>query len=88
MKAYLLFTVTMDSENQVLKDLEKLDCIQEINATFGAFDLIAKIEADSIDYLKMIINQRIRKVNNVTSTLMLLRVEEAIEENSAIPILQ
>jgi DNA-binding Lrp family transcriptional regulator len=78
-EAYLLFTVAIDSENQVFRDLKKLDCVQEINATFGDYDLIAKIEADSIDYLNAIINQRIRKMNNVISTLTLLHVEKLIE---------
>ncbi|MHA2239309.1 MAG: Lrp/AsnC ligand binding domain-containing protein, partial [Candidatus Hodarchaeales archaeon] len=44
---------------------------------YGVYDIVAKIEADSMDKLKEIITTNIRGLENVRSTLTMIVVETA-----------
>ncbi len=46
-----------------------------MDGTFGAYDIIAKVEADSTDKLRETITWKIRKMSKIRSTLTLMKVE-------------
>ena len=63
-----------DDENIVYK-LEELPEIIEVNGVSGAYDLLVKVSADTMEKLKETISLRIRTIDNVKSTLSLIVIE-------------
>ena len=74
--AYVLFLVESGSEDQVLKDAKLIDGVQEAYFSYGVYDLIMKVEADSMKSLKELVTYRLRTIDNVRSTLTLILTEE------------
>jgi DNA-binding Lrp family transcriptional regulator len=75
--AYVLLNTDIGTENQVLKAIKKIEGVSEAHGLWGVYDIIANIEADSMDKLKFIITKRIGKVNNVNSKLTMIINEHA-----------
>jgi DNA-binding Lrp family transcriptional regulator len=74
-KAYVLINVGASSEDQVLKDIKKIEGVKEVYVSYGVYDLIVKVVADSAEQMKEIVIHHLRTVNNVTSTLTLTLTE-------------
>ena len=70
--AVVLVNTEMDSQSSVIEHLRKVEGIEEAHALYGVYDLIVKIKANSIDKIKEIINQYIRRLNGVTNSLTLM----------------
>jgi DNA-binding Lrp family transcriptional regulator len=75
-RAYVLFTVGSGAEDQVHKVLQKIEGVQEVNVSYGVYDLVAKIKTDSMEQLKELVSYRLRRIDNVRSTLTLILAEE------------
>lgn len=75
-KAYVLFNVEAGSEEQIRQDLTNLEGVQEIHVSYGVYDLIIKVAADSMEQLKELVTYRLRTIKNVRSTLTLILTEE------------
>lgn len=75
-RAYVLFSVGSGAEDQVRKDLKKIKGVQEVYVSYGVYDVIVKINTDSMEELKQLVSHRLRKVDNVRSTLTLILFEE------------
>jgi len=78
--AFVLINTETGSESnllKVLKVLKDVDGVVEAYSVYGVYDIIAKIEADSMDRLKDIVTWRIRRLDNVRSTLTLIVIESA-----------
>jgi DNA-binding Lrp family transcriptional regulator len=71
-QAYILFNVESGSEEQVRKDLRKTANVQEVYVSYGVYDLIAKVSAESMEQLKELVSHRLRTIKNVRSTLTLI----------------
>jgi len=74
-KAYVLINVELGTEEEVLRELRSDSRVKEAYFVYGPYDLIAKIEIESIDRIKEIVNFKIRKLNNVRSTQTMTVVE-------------
>ena len=75
-RAYVLFNVGAGSEDQVLKDAKAIGGVQEAYVSYGVYDLVLKVKADSMEQLKELVTHRLRIINNVRSTLTLILTEE------------
>ncbi len=73
--AYVLINTEIGSEDSVLKELENLSNIKEAYVTYGVYDIIARVDAESMDKLKEIISANVRRLNKVRSTLTMIVVE-------------
>ena len=74
-KAFVLVNAEVGSEDQIVADLRKITNVKEAYAAYGAYDIVAKIEAESMDKLKEIVNGKIRRLDKVRSTLTMIIVE-------------
>lgn len=74
-RAYVLFGVGSASEDQVLKDAKSIDGVQEVYVSYGVYDLVMKVKADSVEKLKELVTYHLRKIANVRSTLTLILTE-------------
>ena len=75
-RALVLFNIESGSENQVLKDVKKVEGVEEAYISYGVYDLAVKVRADSMDALKGVISDRLRQIKKVRSTISLLLIEE------------
>jgi len=63
--------------DEVLKELEKIEGVKEAYTVYGVYDIIAKVEANTMDGIKDIVTWKIRKLSNVRTTLTMIVIEEA-----------
>ncbi len=73
--AFILINAETGSEGEVLRELMKLDCVREAHLVYGAYDIVAKIEAVATDKLKEVIALKVRRLNKVRSTLTMIVVD-------------
>ncbi len=69
-EAYVLINVESGTEEQVLNQLKPF--IQEAYISYGVYDLVVKVKAETIDGIKDSVIRKIRTIANVKSTLTLI----------------
>ena len=74
-QAYVLVNCELGSEEAVISQLKLIEGVTEVHGTFGAYDILAKIESDRVEALREIITWKIRKIENIRSTLTLMGIE-------------
>ena len=75
-RAFVLINVESGSEDEVLKELKKIEGVEEAYFSYGVYDLITKIKADTMEHLKEMVTRKIRALSQVRSTLTLIMIEE------------
>ena len=75
-RAFVLINVESGSEDEVLKELKGIEGIEEAYFSYGVYDIITKIKADTMEQLKDMVTRRIRALSKVRSTLTLIMMEE------------
>ena len=74
-QAYVLVNCELGSEESVISQLKSIEGVTEVHGTFGAYDILAKVESDRVEALREIITWKIRKIENIRSTLTLMGIE-------------
>ena len=74
-EAYVLVNCDLGAEEEIISGLKQIEQVKEVHGTFGAYDIIAKIQAESADKLREAITWKIRKMDKIRSTLTLTVVE-------------
>ncbi len=74
-KAYVLINCDLGSEDDIIRDIKKLEHVKDVTGTFGAYDIVARVEAETPEQLRELITWKIRKMNKIRSTLTLMEVE-------------
>ncbi len=78
MRAYILINVESGSEDIVLKELKKMCNVEEAFVSYGVYDLIVRVKADTMDELKSSVSHKIRNIDKVRSTLTLILTEAEV----------
>ena len=73
--AYVLINCELGSEESIIQELKNLEGVIEVHGTFGAYDILAKIESTTVDVLRETITWNIRKIDQIRSTLTLMGIE-------------
>lgn len=73
--SFVLINAEIGSEEEVLKELKKVEGVVEAFVVYGVYDVVAKIRADTMDRLKDIVTWHVRRLNKVRSTLTMIVVE-------------
>ena len=74
-EAYILINCEIGSEEEVITALKNVDGIKEVHGTFGAYDILVKVESSAVETLREIITWKIRKIDQIRSTLTLMGIE-------------
>jgi DNA-binding Lrp family transcriptional regulator len=74
--AFVFINAEAGFEAEVLERLREVPEVKESHLVYGVYDLVAKVEMDSMDHLKQIITWKIRKLDKVRSTLTTVAMEE------------
>jgi DNA-binding Lrp family transcriptional regulator len=73
--SYVLINVELGSEERLLAELRQIPNVKECHRMYGVYDMIAKVEADSMDQIKEIITWKIRRQEGVRSTTTTIVME-------------
>ncbi len=73
--AYVLINCDLGSEEAVISELKSIEDVKEVHGTFGAYDILAKVESSSVETLRETITWKIRKIQKIRSTLTLMGIE-------------
>ena len=73
--AYILINCDMGSEGSVISQLKSINDVREVHGTFGAYDVLAKISSEKAEQIRETITWKIRKINQIRSTLTLMGIE-------------
>ena len=71
-RAYVLITTEVGAEEEVKELLLKEPEVLEAEVVFGVYDIVAKIEADTMEQVRKIVTWKIRRLDKVTSTQTLI----------------
>ena len=74
-EAFVLINCEIGSEESVIEKLNSITEVIEVHGTFGAYDITAKLEAETTEKLRETITQNLRKMDKIRSTLTLTVVE-------------
>ena len=74
-QAYVLINCELGSEESVISQLKSIEGVKEVHGTFGAYDILAKVEADKVEMLRETITWKIRKIDSIRSTLTLMGIQ-------------
>jgi len=73
--AYVLINCDLGYEQKLIEELKHLSDVKDVQGTFGAYDMIAKVESVESETLRETIAWKIRKLDRVRSTLTLMVIE-------------
>lgn len=73
--AFVLINTEIGAEEEVLAELRKVNEVKEAYMVYGVYDIIARIQADTMEKLKEIVSWKIRRLDKVRSTLTMLVIE-------------
>ena len=73
--AYVLINCELGKEESILDSLKHMESVKEVHGTFGAYDIIAKIENSDREKVRETITWNIRKLQHVRSTLTLMGIQ-------------
>jgi DNA-binding Lrp family transcriptional regulator len=71
-----MLNVDVGKEEEVFAELRKTEGVTELNQLFGVYDAIVMLEAESTEALRTILQARMRKLDGVRSTLMLMAASD------------
>ena len=80
---YVLINCELGSEEAVISDLKSIDGVKEVHGTFGAYDILAKVQSDQVEKLRETITWKIRKIPKIRSTLTLMGIEGQEYQNNS-----
>lgn len=75
-QAYVLLNVEPGAENKVLEKLKNLDIVTEAYVSYGVYDLIVRLTADTMEQLKDAVSHKIRTTDQVHTTVTLILIEQ------------
>ncbi len=78
MKAFVLLNTELGMESKIIEALNGVEEITSIHSLYGIYDLILEMEADSMDNIKEVVFNKIRRLDNVKSTITLLTYGEPL----------
>jgi len=78
---YILINSDLGSDMEIIQKIKDIlnkesSVKYEVQGVYGVYDIIVKITADSMDNLRSIITNKIRKIDKVYSTLTMMVIEE------------
>ena len=70
--AFVLINTEMASEADVGGELREIEEVKEVYTVYGVYDLVVRVEAETMQKLKDVISSKIRRLENVRSTLTMI----------------
>ena len=68
----------LGEEATVVESLNNVEGIKNVYALYGIYDVIAEVEGDSMDKVKELVFTKIRRLENVRTTITLITYGEPL----------
>jgi DNA-binding Lrp family transcriptional regulator len=75
--AFVFMNIDTGGEQEVLNQLRGIPSVKEAYLVYGVYDLVARIEAETMESLKEIVTWKVRRLDKVRSTLTTIVMESA-----------
>jgi DNA-binding Lrp family transcriptional regulator len=73
--ALVCITTDFDSSSAVLSKLRACEGVEEAFMVHGVYDIIAKVNGDTLEMVKRTVTEKIKKIGNVQKTLTMMVAE-------------
>ena len=73
--AFLLINADLGAEQALVKELKAVENVKEVYFVYGVYDIVVKVEAESVEKVKDTITWKIRRLEKVRSTLTMIVIE-------------
>ncbi|MFP3951784.1 MAG: Lrp/AsnC family transcriptional regulator [Candidatus Bathyarchaeia archaeon] len=70
--AFVLINTEIGKESEVLEKLNSIHGVIEAYNVYGVYDIIARLETESMDSIKEIVHNKIRELDRIKSTLTMV----------------
>lgn len=74
----MLISAESGVEDEVRKQILNVDHVTEAFVVYGIYDIVAKVEADTLDEVKQTISWKIRDLDHIEATMTLLVADHPI----------
>jgi DNA-binding Lrp family transcriptional regulator len=75
-RAFVLLNADLGYEGLLVDQIKKLPGVNKVYTVYGVYDIMLKVEADSMENLKEFISSKIRRMNGIKSSLTVLIVDK------------
>jgi len=72
---FVLINADLGAEEQLVKELRGIENVSEVYVVYGVYDIVAKVQSDTMEKVKETITWKIRRLDRVRSTLTMIVVE-------------
>lgn len=69
--AYVLINCELGVEEFVISELKEIETVREVRGILGAYDILVKLEAGSLDEINKTVTLKIRKLDKIRFTMTL-----------------
>ena len=73
--AYILINTEPEKMEEVAKEIRKIKGVIEASMVYGVYDIVAKIQTETMDRLKEIVASQIRRMESVRSSATMIVIE-------------
>ena len=70
--AFVLIKTDLGAKTDLMKELKTIKEVKEAHRVYGVYDIIAQIESNTLMDLKDIINEKVRRLYGVRSTITMI----------------
>ena len=70
-KGFVLINCELGAEDYIIEELKLVQQVKSANVTFGAYDIVAEIQAKNSQEFDQTVSQKIRTLSQVVSTMTL-----------------
>jgi len=81
LKAYVLINTELGRESEVTEALRGVKEITATHTVYGIHDIIVEVEAETMDEVKEVVFNQIRRLDHVKSTITLITYGESIDRD-------
>lgn len=70
---YIMINCELGAETEIIEKIREIEQVKEVFATFGAHDIMVKLEGDHLEHLRSVITWEIQKLEKIRSTVTLFK---------------
>jgi DNA-binding Lrp family transcriptional regulator len=70
--AFVMINTEFNAKSEILKSIKEIPEVKEAYLVYGVYDIIAQIETENLQEIKDVISTKIRRIDNVRSTLTMI----------------
>ena len=74
-KAIVLINTDLGAEREMISLINRVPNVSEAHVVYGVYDIVVMVEAETLQKVKQTIQERLRNLDNVRSTLTMIVVE-------------